>query len=287
MVARLPPPGNPPEDTGASLFAPRPLLEDALLYGAMSTNAPSRPDRNDPGGSNPPVNGQSSPAPRLLITAGPTHEPIDNVRYLANRSSGRLGVELASAAAQSGWQTTLLLGPAPLRCTDTRVTTFRFSSTADLESLLAVHAPACDCLIMAAAVADFRPRQDTTDPPLKVHRTDAGLTLHLEATPDLLAGVARARRPEQVFVGFALEPRKTMIEAARAKLIRKRIDMIIANPLETMDSDIIEAVLIENAGAADEPGPTESTPGPISKVEFARWLLDRLSRRLGQPSGKV
>jgi phosphopantothenoylcysteine decarboxylase/phosphopantothenate--cysteine ligase len=177
-----------------------------------------------------------------------------------------------------------LLGPTPLGITaglpdersDTHPETIRFSSAGDLCSLLARHAPLCDCLIMAAAVADFRPKPgpDTTS---KLRRDADGLTLVLEATPDLLAGVARSRRPGQFFVGFALEPRESMIESARAKLTRKGIDLIVANSLETMDSDHIEAVLIDR-----DPGsrPPESTPGPIPKAEFAIWLLDRIEQRL-------
>ena len=223
----------------------------------------------------------------MLVTAGPTHEPLDAVRFIANRSSGRLGIALAAEAVDRGWPTTLLLGPTPLKCSDTRVSTIRFSSTADLEALLARHAPECDCLLMAAAVADYRPRQDLSASP-KVRRHDKGLTLRLEATPDLIAGVAKTRRPDQLLVGFALEPRETLLASAKAKLIRKGIDLMVANPLETMDSDSIEAMLIERSGGSREDARlTDSTPGSISKAEFARWLIDRLSHRLAQarPAG--
>ena len=254
----------------------------------MSKNAPSRPDRarsGDPGAAH---GDRAIAPPRLLITAGPTHEPIDAVRYIANRSSGRLGIELALASTRRGWPTTLLLGPTPAggpgECpgehSNTPGKTIRFASTADLESLLAGLAPSCDCLIMAAAVADYRPRRGGA-PVAKHRRHDDGLTLHLEATPDLLAGVARARRPGQLLVGFALEPRQGMVESAKAKLTRKGIDLIVANPLETMDSEHIEAVLVEGSPDSDSgPRVADATPGPISKPEFAVWLLDRIERRL-------
>lgn len=252
----------------------------------MSKHAPSRPDPSPSGDPGATPGARPIDPPKLLITAGPTHEPIDAVRYLANRSSGRLGIELARAAATRRWPTTLLLGPTPSGIpadftdehSDTHPETIRFSSAGDLGSLLAHHAPLCDCLIMAAAVADFRPKgsPDTTS---KRRRDADGLTLELEATPDLLAGVARARRPGQILVGFALEPRESMVESARAKLTRKGIDMIVANPLETMDSDRIEAVLIDRDSGSCPP---ESTPGPIPKAEFATWLLDRIELRLSR-----
>ncbi len=214
-----------------------------------------------------------SPVPRVLITAGPTHEPIDAVRYIGNRSSGRLGIALANEAASRGWATTLLLGPTPSECSNTQVTTIRFASTADLEALLAEHAPHCDCLIMAAAVSDYRPAAPAPAGQ-KLRRSSDGLTLELEPTPDLLAGVASSREPGQLLVGFALEPRDRLIASAESKLARKGIDCIVANPLETMDASSIEATLISTQGDR------ESTDGPIPKPDFARWLLDRLVQRL-------
>jgi phosphopantothenoylcysteine decarboxylase/phosphopantothenate--cysteine ligase len=207
------------------------------------------------------------PQTKLLITAGPTHEPIDEVRYLANRSSGRLGVAIADAAARRGWRVTMLLGPTHLSPSDTSVTLHRFRTAADLEALLREHAPHCDLLIMAAAVADYRPARAGTG---KIERTDRPLTLTLEPVPDLIAACARAKRPEQRFVGFALAPREGLLDAARAKLERKGLDAIVANPLETMDGGTIEGALLTAEGV-------EETPGAVAKEAFAEWLLDRLS----------
>jgi phosphopantothenoylcysteine decarboxylase/phosphopantothenate--cysteine ligase len=209
---------------------------------------------------------------RLLITAGPTHEPIDEVRYLANRSSGRLGIAIADDAARRGWRATILLGPTNLSPSDTRVHLHRFRTTADLERLLAEHAPHCDMLIMAAAVADYRPR---TPAPGKTPRTDRPLTIELEPTPDLIRAAAARKRPDQVFVGFALEPRTTMLGAAKAKLERKGLDAVVANPLETMDAPTIDAALLERGGGVAH------TSGEISKADFAGWLLDALETRFG------
>lgn len=214
---------------------------------------------------------------RLLITAGPTHEPIDAVRYIANRSSGRLGIALAEAAAEAGWRVRLLLGPTPRDCTDTRVEVTRFRTTADLESLLGAELASCDVLVMAAAVADYRPAANKTTQS-KLRRSDDALTLHLESTPDLLAGCSAKRRADQLLVGFALEPRAELDTSAREKLIRKGVDLIVANPLETMDSTTIEATVY------DRTGPTAATPGPIEKSAFGGWLLERIAAAMPQRS---
>jgi phosphopantothenoylcysteine decarboxylase / phosphopantothenate---cysteine ligase len=120
---------------------------------------------------------------------------------------------------------------------------------------------------MAAAVADFRPRTTPEALQGKIRRTEQNLTLELEPTPDLLATHASGKRPHQVFVGFALEPRDELRESALSKLERKRLDMVVANPLETMDSESIEATVI----FADRS--ERRTDGLISKVVFADWLL--------------
>ena len=205
---------------------------------------------------------------RLLITAGPTHEPIDAVRFLGNRSSGRLGIALAACAADRGWRVTLLLGPVgrPVGCTDAEV--LRFTTTTELRALLSDGAPHCDALVMAAAVADYRPA--TPPPARKLSRSDGSITLKLDPTPDLLAEAASRRRPGQLFVGFALEPADRLEETARVKLEKKGIDAIVANPLETIGSDKIDATLLWRCA------PTERTGGPIAKDAFAGWLLERI-----------
>jgi phosphopantothenoylcysteine decarboxylase/phosphopantothenate--cysteine ligase len=209
--------------------------------------------------------------PRWLITAGPTHEPIDVVRYLANRSSGRLGVALARAAHAGDIDVTLLLGPGVAAPADIR--TIRFSSTADLERLLAEHFPRCGTLIMAAAVADYRPAQPVAG---KLPRGTERLQLELEPTPDLVAACARLKGPKQRIIGFALEEPDVLAERARAKLARKGLDAIVANPLSTMGSATIEARIIRPAGPEIRPAGGD----PLEKPDFARWLVEWIRNEL-------
>lgn len=213
-----------------------------------------------------------SDSPRLLISAGPTHEPIDSVRYIGNRSSGRLGIDLADTAARAGWPVTLLLGPTAIRPIEERVHLVRYTSTADLEGCLNEHLPGCDILVMAAAVADYTPARP--DPNTKLRRVPGKpLILELCPTPDLLAGCSRQARSDQLLVGFALEPRAELINSAHRKLERKKIDLIVANPLETMESASIEAQIIASPALRDI---QQSTNGQITKAEFAIWLLPTL-----------
>ncbi len=206
---------------------------------------------------------------RVLITAGPTHEPIDAVRFLGNRSSGRMGMALASAFSRRGHETTLLLGPVPARQALPGVRIEDFESTADLAGLLDREFPASDLLVMAAAVADFRPMGQPL--PAKLERGTA-MSLELEPTPDLVAGLATRRRPGQRLVGFSLEAPEVLESRARTKLLRKGLDAIVANPLATMNAEGIEGMLLAADGSVRRPGRL----GVIPKTEFAEWLADEL-----------
>lgn len=208
---------------------------------------------------------------RLLITAGPTHEPIDAVRFLGNRSSGRVGSALAETAADMGWEVRLLMGPHAMIPEHGQIDIIRFQSTADLEALLEEHLPWCDMLIMAAAVSDFTPVVPEDCQETKWRRGDDAPTLELRPTPDLLRGCADRARGDQTLVGFALEPRETIKSSALRKLERKNVDFIVANPLETMDADRIAATIYRRGGDL-----VATTDGPISKQTFASWLLKQL-----------
>lgn len=215
-------------------------------------------------------------SPRLLIAAGPTHEPIDAVRFLGNRSSGRMGLALFEAALARNLPTTLLLGPVPVAPQPPRnsqAVIRRFQTTEDLRSLLTEQWPRHDVLIMAAAVSDFRPTA-TPDPAAKRPRGEAIWRLELEPTPDLLETLASTSRPDQLLVGFALEPADRLPDAARDKLTGKNLHAIVANPLETMGAETITATLLLRDGSTLAPPKRECT-----KREFARWLLDEVTKR--------
>mgnify|MGYP001162003630 FL=1 len=216
----------------------------------------------------------------VVITAGPTQEPIDDVRFIGNRSSGRLGIALALEGCARGHNVTLLLGPIPALEPDefgrsltgirTQGKVVRFRTTEDLERALREHAPSAGVIVMSAAVADYRPKKGSVGG--KIRRADAGLVLELEPTPDLLAGIGKNKKPDQLLVGFALEPRDRLLDSAREKLVRKSLDLIVANPLETMESGEIEARVLGKAGE------DFSTGGRVSKSDFAGWLFDILER---------
>ncbi len=206
--------------------------------------------------------------PPLLITAGPTFEDIDQVRFLGNRSSGRLGLCLADAAVARGWETAIAVGPisGPLELPSS-VRVLRFRSTRDLQDLLHLEWPRHAGLIMAAAVADYRPVSAGQG---KLRRQEAGLTLTLEPTPDLLAECGQSKRPDQCLVGFALEPTERLLASAQDKLRRKNLDAIVANPLATMEADEIQATILR---PNREPVAVPRQP----KRAFATWLLDHLA----------
>ncbi|MFG0247662.1 MAG: phosphopantothenoylcysteine decarboxylase [Phycisphaeraceae bacterium JB051] len=198
----------------------------------------------------------------ILITAGPTREPIDGVRYLSNRSSGKMGLAIAQAAIEVGHEVTLLLGPIGDVRLHEEILVQRFESCSDLEALLAEHWPAHDLLIMAAAVADYRPNQWHDG---KLER-GKDMMLHLTPTPDLVKQAAQSKKTHQRVVAFALEDAAVLIERATAKMKRKGVDAIVANPLATMDAPDICPTWITADGSS-------LALDAMDKTEFARRLV--------------
>lgn len=211
---------------------------------------------------NPPA---APSALHALVTAGPTEEPIDDVRFLGNRSSGRMGIEIARALAERGVAVTLALGPArvepPTETALLRVA--RFRTAHDLEQLLRARLAEFDLVVMAAAVADYRPSAKASG---KLRRTDEAMTVELEPVPDLLATTRPMRKAGARVVGFALEPVERLERSALDKLERKDLWGIVANPLETMESPDIAGTLLTREGRREPPAPR------MPKGEFARWL---------------
>ena len=207
-----------------------------------------------------------------LVTAGPTEEPIDAVRFVSNRSSGRMGIAIAEALAAQGLAVTLALGPIRSEVPRSlrehpRVRIARFGSSHDLQGLLERELPGMDLVIMAAAVADYRPATVSEG---KLRRTEGGLTLQLEGVPDLLACTRPFRKPGACVVGFALEPRERLERSALDKLARKDLAAIVGNPLETMEAPDIEGTLFLRDGSVRSPG------ARVAKEAFASWLVSEL-----------
>jgi len=193
---------------------------------------------------------------RVVVTAGATREPIDGVRFLGNRSSGKMGAAMAEAAVARGADVTLVAGPeAPAVPGARRID---FETAADLQRVLADLAPRADVVVMAAAVADFRPPSPVAG---KLSRRTAGseIALTLEAVPDLLAGLARARRGARPYLlGFAAETvgGDALAERAAAKLREKRCDAIVANDVSArgigFGADDNQVTLLFGDGARHE-----------------------------------
>jgi phosphopantothenoylcysteine decarboxylase/phosphopantothenate--cysteine ligase len=228
----------------------------------MLPPAPSTSDPNDVALANRPI---------ALVTAGPTEEPIDDVRFLGNRSSGRMGLAIAVALADLGWRVRLAVGPIRVATPSHRnIEVVPFRTSRDLETLLRAELPQAELVVMAAAVADYRPITVSTG---KMRRTADGLTLALEGVPDLLATTRDARRAGSRVFGFALEPAERLRTSALEKLERKDLTGIVANPLETMDAPNIDGTLFLRDGRVLSPGMR------LLKDAFARWLAQQLTRQ--------
>ena len=169
---------------------------------------------------------------KVLVTAGGTREPIDSVRFLGNSSSGRMGLALARAAHARGAQVTVIAANVALeRPAD--VAWRAVSTAAELKAACEQEFPACDVLLMAAAVADFRPKSPLAGKLDKAGRN--GLELELEATADVISALAERRRPDQTLVGFAAEHGEHALERGRAKLSAKRLDAVVVNDISRDD----------------------------------------------------
>jgi phosphopantothenoylcysteine decarboxylase / phosphopantothenate---cysteine ligase len=209
---------------------------------------------------------------RFLLTAGPTQEPLDPVRYLSNHSSGEMGLALAEALAASGARVTLVLGPVarpvPGGVEVIRVVTARGMSAAVRRRLAAV-----DAFVSCAAVCDWRFERTFPSKMKKAGRRS--LTMKLVSNPDILAQAGRwkGRRPRPILVGFALETRNVEREARR-KLAAKNLDLVIGNTPESFASPSIRPVWIER-GAPAQTLPRMSKKALSSRI--SRWLAARIS----------
>jgi phosphopantothenoylcysteine decarboxylase/phosphopantothenate--cysteine ligase len=209
---------------------------------------------------------------KVLVTAGGTREPIDSVRYVGNRSSGRMGFALAEEAAALGAEVVCVAANVAL-ARHPRVRYADVETTAQLQAACEAEFAACDVLLMAAAPADFRPA-DPAQTKLKKHEHD-GLAIALEPTDDILSTLAARRRPGQVLVGFAAEHGEGALAYGRDKLTRKGLDAIVVNDIARADIGFDTAeneVTIVTAEA-------EQAVPRASKAEIARAVLAEVDRR--------
>lgn len=200
---------------------------------------------------------------RLLLTAGPTWEPIDRVRYLGNRSSGRMGSALAQAALDQGVAATLIVGPVMVSMPE-GARRIDIETSRQMRDAVLAEWPDHDLLIMAAAVADYRPRMVRAE---KLERTERPLTIELEPTEDILAAAGKIKRPNQRTVGFSLVG-AAELRRSLEKLRRKNLDLLVHNPLETMNSSTVAATLLWPDGR-------QEAMSSRTKAEFADNLLRR------------
>ena len=161
---------------------------------------------------------------KIVISAGPTREAIDPVRFITNRSTGRMGYAIAAAAAQRNWQTVLVSGPVALEAPD-GVELVNVESAAEMAQAMKNAAIDADIVIMAAAVADYRPKQYSSS---KVKKSDGDMSIELERTEDILLSLGKLKSPNQILVGFAAET-DDLLANAQGKLERKNLDWIAAN----------------------------------------------------------
>jgi phosphopantothenoylcysteine decarboxylase/phosphopantothenate--cysteine ligase len=210
----------------------------------------------------------------VLITAGPTRERLDPVRYLTNRSSGKMGFAVAAAAREAGAHVTIVCGPVQLP-TPPGITRIDVESARDMYAAVHRHVARTDIFIAAAAVADYQPAAVAKQ---KIKKQGVNLTLELEAAPDIVKSVAdMSKRP--FVVGFAAET-NDVEENARSKLKRKKLDMIAANKV----GDGLAFDCEDNALTVLWPG-GKSEIGRGPKLEVARTLIKLIADRLPPPSG--
>lgn len=208
---------------------------------------------------------------KVLVTAGPTQEALDPVRYLTNHSSGKMGYAIAQAAARRGAQVTLVSGPVALKRLP-YVETVDVVSAQEMFEAVAVRAAEQDILIKAAAVADYRPMMVAED---KMKKSDDALSIPLERTQDILGWLGQHRRPGQFLCGFSMET-QNMVENSRKKLEKKRVDMIAANNLKVegagfgVDTNLL--TLITKDGMDELP--------MVTKEAAADLLLDSILKRM-------
>ena len=203
----------------------------------------------------------------VVVTAGGTREPIDPVRFIGNRSSGKMGYAIANAAAARGADVTVVATVA--RTVHPRVRLVLVETAEQMADATFAAAASADAIVMAAAVADFRPKAVAGT---KMKKSDGVPEIVLEPTPDILRLLGERKRPDQYLVGFAAETDDVRANAA-TKLTAKRVDLMVGNDVRSGDSgfevDTNRAILLDAFGGVDE-------PGLVTKITLADLILDRV-----------
>ena len=164
---------------------------------------------------------------KILVTAGPTYEALDPVRFIGNKSSGKMGVAIAETLAERGAEVILVLGPSKIMDIPPSVKTINVESAQQMFDAATLHFETCDAAILAAAVADYRPKHVSD---IKIKKKDDNFTIELEKTPDIAASLGSRKQAHQKLIGFALETNDEIANAL-SKLKRKNFDFIVLNSL--------------------------------------------------------
>lgn len=211
---------------------------------------------------------------KILVTAGPTHEPIDPVRFISNRSSGKMGFAIANASAQRGANVTLISGPVSLG-TPKNVTRIDVETAEQMREAVMHHAKKCDAIIMAAAVADYAPKKPAANKIKKDELASSGLTLELKPTFDILRDLG-AKKNGTVLVGFALETQDEL-KNAKEKLRKKNLDLIILN--STRDEGAAFGADTNVVTIISKDGKVEKLP-KMPKFDVSVEILNRVVKLL-------
>jgi phosphopantothenoylcysteine decarboxylase / phosphopantothenate---cysteine ligase len=242
------------------------MLEPDAIVAAIEQTLAAEPHAERPAHPRAPL----LAGKRVVVTAGPTVEDIDPVRFLTNRSSGKMGFAIARSAARVGAEVTLIAGPVTLP-TPPGVARIDVRSALDMQAALrralGEGSTAADALVMSAAVSDYRPRVNA---PHKLKRSARDMALELVPNPDLLAEIGRARTgPKPFLLGFAVETAEgaELERAARQKLAQKRVDAIVANAAaDALGTDATRALIVSAGDVVPLAGSKESVSDEI--VEF-------------------
>jgi phosphopantothenoylcysteine decarboxylase / phosphopantothenate---cysteine ligase len=188
---------------------------------------------------------------KVLITAGPTHEAIDPVRFIGNHSSGKMGFAIAEAYAERGADVTLVSGPTSLQPGNNQIEIHRVTSAAEMYDKCLSLVEQADIVVFSAAVADFTPEIQAAQ---KIKSGKEALTIRLRPTVDIAAELGKNKRTGQLFVGFALETQEG-VKHAREKLVRKNFDLVVLNSLEDkgagFGTETNKVAMIDTSGNID------------------------------------